>query len=81
MNCALITWTTNRKVGAQTPSEYIGRRAEAAHLGEDAVRQRLESHLIPYDALVGDDYDTFLLARAERVHSDMTALCKGHSPA
>jgi len=81
LNCALITWTTNRKVGAQTPSEYIGRRAEAAHLGEDAVRQRLESHLIPYDALVGDDYDTFLLARAERVHADMTALCKGHSPA
>lgn len=80
LNCALITWTTNRKVGAQTPSDYIGRRADAAHLGEDAVRHRLESHLIPYDALIADDYEGFLAVRAQRVHADMTSLCQGHSP-
>jgi hypothetical protein len=80
LNCALITWTTNRKFGAQTPSGYISKRAAAASLGEDAVRQRLESHLIPYDALIADDYDAFLGARAERMHTDMTKLCQGASP-
>ena len=80
LNCALVTWTTNRKVGAQTPSAYIRKRAEAASLGEEVVRQRLESHLIPYDALVGDDYDAFLAARADRMHADMLKLCQGASP-
>jgi hypothetical protein len=80
LNCALITWTTNRKVGAQNPSEYINKRAQAASLGEAAVRQRLDSHLVPYDALIADDYDAFLAARAELVHSDMCKLCEGASP-
>jgi len=80
LNCALITWTTNRKVGAQMPSDYISKRAAAASLGEEAVRQRLESHLIPYDALIADDYEAFLNARAERIHADMTKLCQGGSP-
>jgi len=80
LNCALISWTTNRKVGAQTPSAYISKRANAASLGEEAVRQRLDSHLVPYDALVSDDYEGFLLARAERIHADMVKLCEGASP-
>jgi hypothetical protein len=80
LNCALISWTTNRKVGAQTPSKYISNRAAAASLGEDVVKQRLESHLVPFDALVADDYDAFLLARAELLHADMTKLCNGASP-
>lgn len=80
LNCALITWTTNRKVGAQTPSEYISKRAKAASLGEEAVRQRLESHLVPYDALVADDYGAFLEARAERMYADMLVLCQGGLP-
>lgn len=80
LNCALISWATNRKVGAQTPSDYISKRAAAAHLGESAVRQRLESHLVPYDALIADDYDAFLSARADRIHEDMLKLCEGVSP-
>lgn len=80
LNCALITWTTNRKVGAQKPSTYIQGRAEAANLGIETVRHRLESHLIPYDALVADDYEQFLAARAERMHADMLKLCAGASP-
>lgn len=80
LNCALITWTTNRKVGAQTPSSYISKRAEAASLGDVVVRQRLESHLIPYDALIADDYDQFLGYRADRVHADLMQLCQGANP-
>ena len=81
LNCALITWTTNRKVGALTPSTYINARAEAASLGEGVVRQRLESQLIPYEALIADDYDAFLAKRAERIEADMIALCNGATPA
>lgn len=81
LNCALITWTTNRKVGALTPSTYIIARAKAASLGEGVVRQRLESHLIPYEALIADDYEAFLVARAERIQRDMIALCDGATPA
>ncbi|WP_417477890.1 GmrSD restriction endonuclease domain-containing protein [Maricaulis sp.] len=80
LNCAVITWTTNRKVGAQTPKEYIGKRAAAASLGEDAVRQRLESHRVPYDALIAGDYDAFLAARAALIHADMVQLCAGGTP-
>lgn len=80
LNCALISWTTNRKVGAQKPSEYISNRAKAASLGEDVVKQRLESQLVPFDALISNDYDSFLLARAELLHTDMTKLCEGASP-
>jgi len=80
LNCALISWTTNRKVGAQTPAEYIAKRAAKASLGENVVRQRLESHLVPFDALVGNDYDAFLMARAELIHADMTSLCEGATP-
>ena len=81
LNCALITWTTNRRVGAQTPSQYIRARAEAASLGEDVVKQRLGSHGVPYDALIADDYDAFLLERANLIHQDMMTLCEGGVPA
>lgn len=80
LNCALITWTTNRKVGAKTPAQYISARAEAASLGEDAVRQRLESHLVPYDAIIAGDYDAFLKERASIIHRDMQSLCEGRVP-
>lgn len=80
LNCALISWKTNRRVGAQPPSEYISARAEAASLGEDAVRGRLQSHRVPYDELIADDYPAFLTARAELIHADMLRLCDGADP-
>ena len=80
LNCALITWTTNRRVGAKTPEEYIGARAEAASLGEAIVRQRLETHGVPYDALIAGDYDAFLIKRAALIAEDMKVLCEGGVP-
>lgn len=79
LNCALITWRTNRKIAANTPAEYLAARAKDAHLGESEVIYRLESHLIPYEALKAGDYDAFLSARAERVHAAMQKLCQGAS--
>lgn len=80
MNCALITWKTNRKIAAKTPKEYIEKRAEAASLGEQAVRQRLASHLIPFDALIAGDYPEFLRVRAEMITERMHRLCSGEIP-
>lgn len=80
LNCALITWKTNRKIAAKTPREYIEKRAEAASLGEDVVRQRLQSHLIPYDALIAGDYHEFLAERASMITACMQKLCRGEIP-
>ena len=71
LNCALITWQTNRRIAAKTPADYIKAQAEAAHLGLESVRQRLESHLVPYEELVAGDYEAFLEARAERLMAEI----------
>ena len=80
LNCALISWTTNRKIAASTPKEYIEKRAQAANLGEAEVRQRLASHLIPFDALVAGDYENFLQVRAELMAEKIEMLCHGQIP-
>ena len=53
LNCALITWRTNRTIGAKDPVGYLRERAEASSLGEEALRNRLESHAIPYEPELG----------------------------
>ncbi len=77
LNCALVSWKTNRKIAADTPAEYLRARAEDAHLGEAEVRHRLQSHLVPYDELIKGDYEQFLLARADLVETAMRRLCDG----
>jgi hypothetical protein len=57
LNCALITWRTNRKISAKSPLKYLRERAEASQLGDDAVRERLRSHLIPFDELSEAGWD------------------------
>lgn len=51
LNCVLITWKTNRTIGRLDPIAYLEKRAEFAPDPQD-IRNRLESHLVPYDALV-----------------------------
>jgi hypothetical protein len=80
LNCALITDHTNRNKSGQAPSVFIANRANASNLGSDTVRQRLASHLIPYDALVADVYEHFLDARADMVLNDIRLLCEGQEP-
>jgi hypothetical protein len=77
LNCALVTWRTNRNISAKTPEKYLAERREGSSLGEDEVRRRLETHLVPYDELSSSSYDEFLLARATKMHSVMLSLCSG----
>jgi hypothetical protein len=79
LNCALITWRTNRHISAKTPRDYLDQRTAAAHLGEEEVRGRLQSHLIPYDSLMADEYETFLAARADLILPIMEKLANGEA--
>lgn len=79
LNCALVTWRTNRNMAAKSPSKYIAERVQATSLGDAEIRRRIESHAIPYDALVADDYDEFLRLRAEQMIPAIHKLCSGES--
>lgn len=75
LNCALITWQTNRNISDKEPERYLAERRDGTDLGDDEVRGRLEKHLIPFDEMVGGDYHAFLKKRAEIMHARMTELC------
>lgn len=77
LNCALVTWSTNRTISDKDPEKYLGERRDKAVLGEQEIRQRLQSHLISFDDMVAGDYVKFLNNRAERIHETMVKLCKG----
>ena len=80
LNSALISWKTNRRIGAKTPMDYLAERAKDANATEVQVRHRLESHLVPYDDLIGGDFAKFLKERAKLVHAPMQKLCQGDVP-
>ena len=77
LNCALITWRTNRTISAKAPLAYLTDRAAGAPQGEDQVRDRLASHGIDYDDLAREDFDMFLSRRAELVRGAFERLTAG----
>jgi hypothetical protein len=77
LNNALVTWKTNRKISDKEPEKYLTERRDGTDLGEDEVRHRLKTHLIPYEEMTAGNYDAFLAKRAEMIHSTMTSLCNG----
>ncbi len=95
LNCALITWKTNRIIGRKDPLEYLEERVQWAD--EKLVRERLNSHLISYDLLskahyagmnrddfkqkLEADFNEFLRDRANLVIAAMNSLTEGDSPA
>lgn len=54
LNCALITWKTNRSIGRKDPLEYLRDRVEWSD--EANISQRLETHLLDYAALGAAHY-------------------------
>ena len=80
LNCALISWKTNRKIAAKTPKHYIDEKASDANASEEEVRFRLESHLIPYDELIGGDFRVFVGVRCEKIYASMKQLTQGIIP-
>ena len=93
LNCALITWSTNRNISNKSPLQYLEDRTSRADLGADAIRERLASHVVPYDELAGagpyaegdavrliQDYDAFLMARADLLVPIVRQLCGSMVP-
>ena len=92
LNCALITWRTNRTISNKDPIAYLKERADNSTLGEVELRRRLRTHLIPYAELavgyegmsdkdrrsrVQQDYATFLDARAGLLAAAAERACSG----
>lgn len=77
LNCALISWRTNRNISAKTPSDYVSERMEASSLGRSEVERRLESHLIPVAQLMDNNYEAFLNERAQLIKQVVDKLCSG----
>lgn len=75
INCALITWRTNRTISAKEPERYLAERRDGTGLGVEEIKARLATHLIPYDAMMDGDYYAFCQSRASLVHEDMTKIC------
>lgn len=94
LNCALITWKTNRMIGRKDPLDYLKERVEWAD--ERVVRERLKSHLISFDLLskaqyggsegagfkqkLAADFNEFLRDRANLVVAAMASLTDGDNP-
>ena len=91
-NCALITWRTNRTISNKDPLAYLKERADNSALGEDELKRRLRTHLIPYKQLavgyqgmsdderraqVKIDYEIFLSARADLFVRAAQLACAG----
>ena len=75
LNCALVTWRTNRAISDKEPERYLTDRRAKFDPGDEEIRQRLESHLIPYDEMISGNYEVFLQKRAEMIHAAMQDLC------
>ena len=73
LNCVLVSWRTNRTISDKAPAKYLEERLAGS--STDEIEARLRSHLVPYDALLKENYDAFLKSRAELVLDEMRRLC------
>ena len=94
LNCALITWKTNRIIGRKDPLDYLKERVQWAD--ELAVSNRLKTHLVSfgllskahYQGLDGEalktkleaDFRQFMRDRAQLVHKAVVHLAAGEQP-
>ena len=94
LNCALITWKTNRVIGRKDPLAYLEDRVVLSEAS--AVEQRLKTHLISFNLLskacyaemdkqeleskLAQDFEEFLRHRAKLVVVAINALAAGASP-
>lgn len=94
LNCALITWKTNRNIGRKDPLDYLKERVQWAD--EVTVSNRLKTHLVSYALLVNAhyqdfdgealksklevDFNQFMRDRAQLVRQAVKLLASGEQP-
>ena len=81
LNFALIQANSNKKIAAKKPKDYLSERI-VGDIGEEDVKKRVGSHLIPYDELnvetgVDGNYENFIEKRAELFEEALRDLCEG----
>jgi len=79
LNCALITRRTNRSISDKDPIQYLKERADSCALGEDELKRRLKSHLIPLAPLAKGPYDAAAEDFKQRVAADYQAFLSDRS--
>lgn len=67
VNKTPLIYTTNRTIGGVAPSKYLPKVMKEGAIGEAELRERIESHLIDYDALATDDFDSYFIDRAKKL--------------
>ena len=76
LNGVLITWNTNRDIGAKDPVTYLRERTARSGLTDDladeVIRHRLATHVVPYDDLAVGGYSEMTVSdvRRERLRAD-----------
>ncbi|WP_342235713.1 GmrSD restriction endonuclease domain-containing protein [Inquilinus sp. OTU3971] len=83
LNCILITMNTNRNISAKEPLKYLSERVDRADLGEAVVRDRLRSHMVPFDELKVGGYAQIEAAaeRESKIRSDYQAFLRKRAEA
>ncbi|MGG0886825.1 GmrSD restriction endonuclease domain-containing protein [Brevibacillus parabrevis] len=63
VNKTPLSAKTNRMIGGNAPSVYIARLQKYAGITVTRMEEILESHVINYDSMSGDDFDKFFSMR------------------
>lgn len=81
LNCALLTWETNRILSAKEPLYYFREGAKRTHVGPQAIRDRMATHLIPVDELSVGGYSQIRDEddRAEKIRVDYQNFLKARA--
>lgn len=74
LNVALITPKTNKEISATNPREYLLKVTACPQIRENKLKDRLKSHLVPYNSFQEESYPRFLEQRAELVKREMEKL-------
>lgn len=56
---------SNRQIGGDAPSQYSKKIMKNAEIDETQLKNRVESHLIDYNAFIADDFENYFIARAK----------------
>ncbi|WP_049895925.1 GmrSD restriction endonuclease domain-containing protein [Oribacterium sp. NK2B42] len=59
--------SSNRAIGGKAPSIYTAKIKKDAGIEDYTLRHRFETHLVNYDALVADDFDSYFIDRAKKI--------------
>ncbi len=67
VNKTPITFTTNRSIQGPSPSKYIEIIKRETQFSDVQISDIMKSHLIDYNSLINDDFNSFFLHRASEM--------------